>query len=106
MPNMSKAQAERAIPALTAMRNLVEGAPPPQAVELQAWSKIRESMLSQLDNQLRHAQAKLGRADDPRPKLRPRSGPSQDRGGHGGGGYGRDRGPRDSGPSRPRPNRF
>jgi len=110
---MSKAQAERAIPALQAMRNLVEGAPPPQATDLQAWGKVRESILSQLDNQLRHAQMKLGRAET-RPSRPPRQqggtgrGPS-DRGFRGGGreggregGYG---GGRDSGRP-PRPHRF
>jgi hypothetical protein len=101
---MSKAQAERAVPALQAMRNLVEGAPPPQAVELQAWSRTRESILSQLDNQLRHAQAKLGRAEMPRtrpPRSNDRSGgPSR------GPSHDRPRGNRDSGPGRPRPNRF
>ena len=101
VPNMSKAQAERAVPALQAMRNLIEGAPPPQAVELEAWSRTRESMLSQLDNQLRHAQAKLGRAELPRsrPAARPRTGGGpHDRPRTGGGGN------RDSG--RPRPNRY
>ena len=63
VPNLSKAQAERAIPGIAAMRNIIESAAPPADVDLKAWSKIRESMLSQLDNQLRHAQIKLGRAE-------------------------------------------
>ena len=97
MPNLSKAQAERGIPAITAMRNFIESAPPPAGVDLPAWSKIRESILSQLENQLRHAQMKLGRAEPPRGQRPPRSGPP--------GGQGGDRPPRrDSG--RPRSNRY
>jgi hypothetical protein len=95
VPNLSKAQAERGIPAITAMRNLVESAPPPAGVDLPAWSKIRESILSQLENQMRHAQLKLGRADAP-PRPRPRAA-----------GGDRDRGPRsdDRGPRRDLGNR-
>jgi hypothetical protein len=95
VPNLSKAQAERGIPAITAIRNLIESAAPPAGVDLPAWSKIRESILSQLDNQLRHAQLKLGRADAPRPQR-----PSRPSGGGG------DR-PRRDGPGRPpRSNRY
>src|SRR4029077_1189962 len=84
VPNMSKAQAERAVPALQAMRNLIESAPPPQAVELQSWSRTRESILSQLDNQLRHAQAKLARGDE-QPRARPMRPRPGGQGGFGGG---------------------
>jgi hypothetical protein len=56
------------------MRNLIESAVPAAGVDLTAWSKIRESILSQLDNQLRHAQMKLGRAEAPRPRPRQQGG--------------------------------
>jgi hypothetical protein len=103
VPNLSKAQAERGIPAITAMRNLVESAGPPAGVDLPAWSKIRESILSQLENQMRHAQLKLGRADQPPPPRSPQR-PSRPGPQSGGG----DRGPRRDlgGPGRPRANRY
>jgi hypothetical protein len=62
------------------MRNLIEQAPPPAGVDLPAWSKIRESILSQLENQMRHAQLKLGRAEmPPRPRPSRGQGGSRDR---------------------------